>query len=66
MATQTIHLKDDLLFQIKMKAEENERSISSEIAYRLKLSLQLEDKNIEQLMLSIQQQHIKNINQVSL
>jgi hypothetical protein len=66
VATQTIHLKDDLLFQIKIKAEENERSISSEIAYRLKLSLQLEDKNIEQLVLSIQQQHIKNINQVSL
>ena len=63
MATQTIHLRDDLLTQIKLKADENERSISSEIAYRLKLSLQLEEKNIEQLVLGFQH-HIKNQDKV--
>jgi hypothetical protein len=63
VATQTIHLRDDLLTQIKLKADENERSISSEIAYRLKLSLQLEDKNIEQLVLGFQH-HIKNQDKV--
>lgn len=63
MATQTIHLRDDLLTQIKIKADENERSISSEIAFRLKLSLQLEEKNIEQLVLGFQH-HIKNQDKV--
>ncbi len=42
MATQTISLKDDILKEIKMKAEENERSISAEIAFRVKQSLKLE------------------------
>jgi hypothetical protein len=63
VATQTIHLRDDLLTQIKIRADENERSISSEIAFRLKLSLQLEDKNIEQLVLGLQQQ-MKNMDKV--
>ena len=46
MSTQTIHLRDDLLSQIKEKAGENERSVSSEIAYRLKLSLNHETKEV--------------------
>jgi hypothetical protein len=47
MSTQTIHLRGDLLSQIKQKASENERSISSEIAYRLKISLSQEKKEPE-------------------
>ena len=42
MPTQTISLKEELLNEIKIKAEENERSISAEIAYRVKQSLRSE------------------------
>ena len=40
--TQTISLQDDLLNEIKIKAMENQRSISAEIAYRVKISLKSE------------------------
>ena len=42
MATQTISIKESLLSKIKVQAEENERSISAEISYRLKQSLREE------------------------
>ena len=40
--TQTISMQDDLLNEIKIKAQENQRSISAEIAYRVKISLKTE------------------------
>ncbi|HRZ28170.1 MAG TPA: Arc family DNA-binding protein [Spirochaetota bacterium] len=40
--TQTISMQDDLLNEIKIKAMENQRSISAEIAYRVKISLKKE------------------------
>jgi len=47
--TQTISLQDDLLNEIKIKAMENQRSISAEIAYRVKISLKKE-KELEHQM----------------
>jgi hypothetical protein len=46
MSTQTINIRDEILSQIKQKAAENERSISSEIAFRLKVSLVQETKDV--------------------
>jgi hypothetical protein len=51
MATQTINLRGEILSQIKQKAEENERSISAEIAYRLKISLQQETKEVGNMVM---------------
>lgn len=45
--TQTISLQDDLLNEIKIKARENERSISAEIAYRVKMTLKTEKDKSE-------------------
>lgn len=47
--TQTISLQVDLLNEIKIKAMENQRSISAEIAYRVKISLKKE-KELEHQM----------------
>ena len=44
MTRQSISIDGELLEVLKKKAEENDRSLSKEIAYRLKLSLRLEDE----------------------
>lgn len=47
MTRQSISIDDDLLEILKKKAVESERSLSKEIAYRLKMSLRLEDDRPE-------------------
>jgi ribosomal protein L18E len=43
MTRQSISIDDELLEILKKKAAESERSLSKEIAYRLKMSLRLEE-----------------------
>ena len=44
MTRQSISIDGELLEVLKKKAEENDRSLSKEIAYRLKLTLRQEDE----------------------
>lgn len=44
MTRQSISIDDELLEILKKKAEQNDRSLSKEIAYRLKLTLRQDEQ----------------------